>query len=64
MIDGESLTAAVRWGASPMTRVDAVSEAGSSPWRLAESSGTADYRPSETGHLGNLGLENAGGRHE
>ena len=45
MIDGESLTAAARWGASPMTRVDAVSETGSSPWRLAESSGTADYRP-------------------
>ena len=52
MIDRESLTAAARWGASPMTRVDAASEAGSSPWRLAESSGTADYRASETGHLG------------
>src|SRR3954451_3208241 len=56
MIDRESLTAAARWGASLGTRVDVVSEAGLSPWRLAESGGTADYRPSKAGHLENPGI--------
>jgi hypothetical protein len=45
MIHRDSLSAAARWGASLMTWVDAVSEAGSSPWRLAESGRTADYGP-------------------
>ena len=40
-----------------MPRVDAVSEAGSRLWRLAESGGTADHRPSEAGHPGNPGLD-------
>ena len=53
MINRVPLTAAAGWGASLMTRVDAVSEAGSSPWQLAECGRTADHRPSETGHLGN-----------
>ena len=40
-----------------MTPVDAVSEAGSSPWRLAVSGATADHRHSEAGHPGNPGLK-------
>jgi len=49
--------AAQKGGESLMPRVDAVDEAVSSPRRLAESGGTADHRPSETGHRGNPGLE-------
>src|SRR4051794_23094889 len=55
MIDRESLNAGAMRGASLGTRVDLVSEASLSPWRLAESGGTADYRPLENGHLGNPG---------
>src|SRR4051794_21409279 len=55
MINRVPLTATARWGARLMTRVDAVSEAGSSPWGLAGCGGSADHRPSETDHLGNPG---------
>ena len=57
MINRVPLTAAAGWGASLMTRVDAVSEAGPSPWHLAECGRTADHWPSETAHPGNLGLD-------
>ena len=56
MIDRERPNAATRWGPRLMTPVDAVSEAGSSPWRLAVSGATADHRHSEAGHPGNPGL--------
>jgi hypothetical protein len=56
MNDRELPNAAARWGASLMTRVYAVSEAGSSPRRLAATGATAHDRPSEAGHLENSGL--------
>ena len=56
MIDRERPNAAARWGASLMTRVYAVSEAGSSPRRLAATGATAHDRPSEAGHPENPGL--------
>ena len=50
MNDRELPNAAARWGASLMTRVYTVSEAGSSPRRLAATGATAHDRPSEAGH--------------
>jgi hypothetical protein len=50
MNDRELPNAAARWGASLMTRVYPVSEAGSSPRRLAATGATAHDRPSEAGH--------------
>ena len=47
--------AAQKEGESFLPRVDAVDEAGSSPRRLAESGGTADYRHLEGGHPENSG---------
>ena len=52
MSDRDQPNAAQKAGASLMTRVDAADGAGSSPRRLAESGGTADYRHSEAGHPG------------
>jgi hypothetical protein len=57
MNDRELPNAAARWGASLMTRVYAVSEAGSSPRRLAATGATAHDRPSEAGHPENPGLD-------
>jgi len=56
MNDRELPNAAARWGASLMTRVYAVSEAGSSPRRLAATGATAHDRTSEAGHPENPGL--------
>ena len=50
MNDRELPNAAARWGASLMTRVYAMSEAGSSPRRLAATGATAHDRTSEAGH--------------
>ena len=55
MSDRDQLKAAQMAGASLVRRVDAADGAGSSPRRLAESGGTADYRHSEAGHPGNPG---------
>jgi hypothetical protein len=55
MNDRELPNAAARWGASLMTRVYAVSEAGSTPRRLAATGATAHDRPSEAGHPENPG---------
>ena len=57
MSDRDEPKAAQEAGASLMRRVDAADGAGSSPRRLAESGGTADYRHSEAGHPGNSRLE-------
>jgi hypothetical protein len=56
MNDRELPDAAARWGASLMTRVYAVSEAGSSARRLAATGATAHDLPSEAGHPENPGL--------
>jgi hypothetical protein len=56
MNDRDLPNAAARWGASLMTRVYAVSEAGSTPRRLAATGATAHDRPSEAGHPENPGL--------
>jgi hypothetical protein len=55
MNDRDLPNAAARWGASLMTRVYAVSEAGSTPRRLAATGATAHDRPSEAGHPENPG---------
>ena len=57
MIDRERPNAAARWGASLMTRLYAVSEAGSSPRRLAASGVTTHDRHSEAGHLENPSVD-------
>lgn len=55
MSDREPPSTAARWGASLMTRLDAMSEARSSPLSLAECDLVPQHRPpSVAGHLGNL----------
>jgi hypothetical protein len=55
MTDRELPNAATKWGASLMTRVYAVCEAGSSPRRLASSSAMTQHRASEDGYPENPG---------
>ena len=56
MSDRDQPKAAQMAGTSLMTPVDAIDGAASSPFRLAESGGTADYPHSEAGDPGNPGL--------
>jgi hypothetical protein len=57
MNDRDLPNAAARSGASLMTRVYAVSEAGSTPRRLAATGATAHDRPSDAGHPENPGSQ-------
>ena len=56
MIDRDQPKAAQKAGASLMTRVDAADGAVRALAGLPRCGGTADHRPSETGHLENPGL--------